>query len=55
MKNYWIVQFLFDYVLYLAVLAIVLITGVAAGFTFFTENPAGQFIILFLFWGVATS
>eukprot|EP01087_Luapelamoeba_hula_P013768 TRINITY_DN395_c6_g1_i1.p1 TRINITY_DN395_c6_g1~~TRINITY_DN395_c6_g1_i1.p1 ORF type:complete len:890 (-),score=121.35 TRINITY_DN395_c6_g1_i1:212-2881(-) len=58
MRNYWMVTYLYDYILYLGVLIVVYALSYAFQFAIFTQGSIIFTLILFLLWGhaqIATS
>ena len=53
MRTYWLVNYLFDFVLYGFVLAVFVIAGFAFGFRFFTDTTPLVYIFVLLLWGTA--
>jgi ABC-type transport system involved in cytochrome c biogenesis ATPase subunit len=45
------VQYIFDYLIYLAVAIFTIIAGVCSGYTFFVHGDPRHYIFLFLIWG----
>ncbi|PRP80817.1 ABC transporter A family member 2 isoform 2 [Planoprotostelium fungivorum] len=51
MPIYWIVQYLWDYLLYICVVTLYVVAGLAIGFNYMRENAFGSYAILYLVWG----